>query len=216
MARHKESCCFCLWAVVLAVVAGGVFAQTSLQQPDFGLPEAKQSTTPTSKRKSLIKMGNTVGIHIPLNRREAIFFGAELFRFTSTEARIAEGLRHEADWKFRSIPLSAGYEYAITDPDARLVVVVGGALSYHFSYAARRIGERNEGAIIKGVYERDMGMGFGAEVFAGVRANITQRLFLNGGVRLCSVNGLAFHSNDKGIDAVFHKLDFGVGVGVRL
>ena len=215
MSARKESCCFCLWAVVLAIVAGGVFAQTSLQQPDFGLPDQPQAV-PSAKKKSIIKFGNSVGVHIPMSRREAVFFSTELFRFGSTEATIAEGLEHDAEWKFRSIPLRAGYEYALTDPDARLVAVVGGALSYHFSYAARRIGERNEGAIIKSVYEKDMGMGFGAEVFAGVRANVTSRLFLNAGARLCSVNGLAFFSSDKGINADFQKLDFGVGVGLRL
>ncbi|GAB5520684.1 MAG: hypothetical protein RhofKO_29350 [Rhodothermales bacterium] len=215
MSAHKESCCFCLWAVVLAIVVGGVFAQTSLQRPDFGLPDQAQST-PSAKKKSIIKFGNSVAIHIPMSRREAIFFSTEMFRFASTEAKIAEGLEQDAEWKFRSIPLRAGYEYALTDPDARLVAVVGGALSYHFSYAARRIGERNEGAVIKSVYEKDMGMGVGAEVFAGIRANVTSRLFLNAGARLSAIDGLAILSSNNGINADFQKLDFGVGVGLRL
>jgi len=182
----------------------------------LGSTSASISTTAkkTSKR-GVFSFGKSFGFAYALGERHALTVGTEIFDFGSFDGFTLDGHKQKDTWKYRSIPVRVGYEYTLTNPNRRIVPVVGAALSYQFSYAREIIGYRNEPIGPRAVYDKRYGMGFGGQLSVALRANVSRSMYLQAQSRLCYVNGLAFMPGDD-FGTRFSKVDFSIGAGFRL
>ena len=170
-------------------------------------------------------ISNTISFSVPLSARQSIVFSTEYLRVESFPKPLAEQLYVKPAWRYKAVPITIGYSYALADPNRRIVPVVGVGVSAYFgsvkqlgapgSTTMRHSGETFETASPRLSYHQRLGVGYGAQVSLGLRADLNRHLYALAEGRARYVNGLAFTPNDYDFRSEFIKIDFAVGLGFK-
>ena len=171
-----------------------------------------------------VSISKTFSYHLPVAERQAVVLSAEYVRMTTLPGELRKQLPAKAAWKFRALPVSVGYTYALTDPDRRLVPIVGAGVSYYFC-RSKQLQAPGAGEELMGVmttddgpssaFHKQVGMGYGAYASLGLRLDLNRHLFMLAQSRARYVNGLAF-SGYEGPGSEFTSFDFALGFGFKL
>ena len=185
-------------------------------------------TTPSAKsvesyRISFSTSSKAVTVSFPLGGRHAFNVRAEYFR-TASVPKINEKIWDvEADWKFRSVPITASYTYALPAPTEGVVPVVGMGVSAHFFKETRAAGyddlqfQLSPGPLAtEHVNLNDtFGLKYGAEMSFGLRTQVTPHLFLMAQGRYryinCSVQSYLNNFSSGPVSVLDFSVDVGFG-----
>ena len=138
-----------------------------------------------SYRISFSTSSKAVTVSFPLGGRHAFNVRAEYFRTASIPKLNEKVWDVKADWKFRSVPITASYTYALPSPTSRLVPVVGAGVSAHIFKETHAAGY-GEYSLISSApivpvdlnLQDTYGVKYGAELSLGLRTQVTPHLFL--------------------------------------
>ncbi len=172
-----------------------------------------------------VSFSKSVSLTLPVTNRQAVVLSAEYVQATSFPKAFADELGVEPTWKFYAVPLTVGYQYALSDPGRRLVPVVGVGLSYYFCRARAIAGpdepfSLNDDAMASPVphpsVDKHFGMGYGAQATLGLRADLSRSLFVLAQGRARYVNGFALTGGPaSSLGTTFTNVDFSLGVGFK-
>ena len=185
-------------------------------------------TTPSSRavesyRISFSTSSKAVTLSFPLGGRQAFNVRAEYFRAASLPKLNEKIWDMKADWKFRSVPITASYTYELPSPTEGVVPVVGMGVSAHFFKETRAAGYENyqidfypQELALEDVQLRDnFGLKYGAEMSFGLRTQVTPHLFLMAQGRYryinCSVQSVHNNFNSGPVNVLDFSLDVGFG-----
>lgn len=184
---------------------------------------APSTSSYESYRISFSTSSRAVTLSFPLRGRHAINVRAEYFRTASIPKLNEKVWDVKADWKFRSVPITASYTYALPSPTSRLVPLVGAGISAHIFKETHATGYGGNslmpGALALSVVNSELnlrdtyGLKYGAELSFGLKTQITQHLFLLAQGRYRYINCSAQSAfTDYGRGAV-NVFDFSLDVG---
>ena len=152
------------------------------------LDTATAPTTQKSYRISFSTSSKAVTVSFPLRGSHAFNLRAEYFRSASIP-RSFERLHHvKADWKFRSLPVTASYTYALPSPASWVFPVAGVGLSAHIYKQTEKLDAltgqpfsrvlqlNNESGTP--LFADKSGLNFGAELSLGLIMNVTDNIFI--------------------------------------
>ena len=118
-------CCF-LMCLSCFLIGKKVCAQ---KVATYLMDTAPSSTSFESYRISFSTSSKAVTVSFPLGGRHAFNVRAEYFR-TASIPKLNENVWDvQADWKFRAVPITASYTYALPTPTPQLVPVLGAGVS---------------------------------------------------------------------------------------
>jgi hypothetical protein len=188
----------------------------------FLCPSRVCGQTISSTQSSIAK---TFSLSIPLAERHAFVVSTEYMRVESLPKPFAEQLYVKPAWRYKGVPLTLGYAYALTNPDNRIVPVVGVGVSCYFGSAKQLASYSHEPAMLHSgeepassprlLFDERLGVGYGAEATLGLRADLNRSLFVLAQGRARYIHGLAFTSNDYDFHTAFAKIDFAIGFGFK-
>lgn len=174
---------------------------------------------------SSLSLSHTLSLHIPVTARQSVVLSTEYMHVESLPDPLAEQLYAKPAWRYKAIPLTIGYSYALTDPDKRIVPVVGVGVSAYFGSAKQLDAPGGLEMLHSGEafsasprlsYHQRLGVGYGAQATLGLRADLNRYLFVLAEGRARYVNGLAFTAHDAyDFRSEFTKIDFAVGFGFK-
>ena len=149
-------------------------------------------------------------------------------RVESFPKALAQEFFAQPAWRYKAIPITLGYSYALTNPDRRIVPVVGVGVSLYFG-SVKQLGYVDEMDTIRHSadvmvpsdaplsFQHFLGVGYGAQATFGFRADLNRYLFIQAQGRARYINGLGFTSSDvHAYRSEFTKLDFAIGFGFTL
>lgn len=198
--------------LVLAVLCPAARAQVS-DGPSI------MTSVRASELSSGVSVSKTFSYHVPLDDRQALVLSAEHVRVTTLPGELGKQVHAKPTWKFTGLPLTAGYSYALTDPERRVVPIVGAGLSYYVCRSKQLAMPDADAALAAPAagtsYRKALGMGYGAQATLGLRVELSRDLFMLAQGRARYVNGRAF-SPGSDLGAEFTHLDFALGFGFKL
>jgi len=187
------------------------------------LDTAPSTSSFESYRISFSTSSKAVTVSFPLGGRHAFNVRAEYFRTASIPKLNEKVWDVKADWKFRSVPITASYTYALPSPTSRLVPVVGAGVSAHIFKETHAAGFGTQPFITAPIVPVDLnlqdtyGVKYGAELSLGLRTQVTPHLFLMAQGRYryinCSAQSSSLGNYGSGAVNVF---DFSVDIGFGL
>ena len=220
---HMRLALACFAAGFLGI--GLLYPCTALGQrasgPSLSTTFRTSSPSPSEYATSVSK---TLSFDIPLDDRQSLKLSAEYVKATSLPKVYERQLNLKPSWKFKAVPLTIGYSYALTDPDHRLVPIVGVGLSYYLC-RSKRLDAPAAGNLDEDImasprsmdpsFHEGIGMGYGAQATLGLRFDLNRHLFLTAQSRARYVDGFAFTpGSDLGTE--FTDVDFSLGFGFKL
>lgn len=170
-------------------------------------------------------ISKTFSLSVPLGGRHALVVSTEYMRASSFPKPLAEQLYVKPAWRYKGVPVTLGYSYALTNPDRRIVPVVGVGVSCYFG-SAKQLASYSEvpfmlhsgqdpSASPRFAYHQRAGVGYGVHATLGLRAELNRHLFVLAEGRARYVNGLAFTTSDYDFGTEFSRLDFALGFGFK-
>ena len=173
-----------------------------------------------------LSISNTLSFSVPISARQSIVFSTELMRVESLPKPLAEQLYARPAWRYKAVPLTVGFSYALTNPNRRIVPVVGVGVSAYFSQAKQlaagpgsmtmlHSGEAFQEISPRLDYHKGLGVGYGVEATLGLRADLNRHFYALAQGRARYVDGLAFTAHDYDFRSKFTKIDFALGFGVK-
>ena len=146
-------------------------------------------------------------------------------RLESIAKPFAEQLHVKPAWRYKGLPITVGYSYALTNPNRRIVPVVGVGVSCYLGSAKqlesyntlpsmRHSGE-DVSTSPRLEYHEQPGLGYGVQATLGVRADVNRHVYLLAQGRARYVDGLAFTPNDYNFHSQFTRIDFALGFGFK-
>lgn len=174
-------------------------------------------------RISFSTSSKAITVSFPLRGPHAFNVRAEYFR-TSSLPRTLERLHGiKADWKFRSVPVTASYTYALPSPTSWIFPVAGIGLSAHMYRQTEKIdpltgqpfrkvfGESED--IASPFFADKTGLNVGAEISLGLIMNLSENIFVMAQSRYryvaCSRHRYGYNYN------ALNVLDFSMDVGFQ-
>lgn len=187
------------------------------------LETTPETETQDTYRISFSTSTRAVTVSFPLDGPHALNVRAEYFRTSSLPKEYEKAWDVKADWKFRSIPLTASYTYAFKRPNSRVVPVMGMGLSAHFYRETRQMDAATglpfyflQGVLLPvsgSTYSADrVGMKYGAELSLGFRTEINKHIFVMTQGRYRYINCSTQSQLSRGYGPL-NVLDFNVEVG---
>ena len=180
---------------------------------------APSSTSFESYRVSFSTSSKAVTVSFPLGGRHAFNVRAEYFRTASIPKLNEKVWDVKADWKFRAVPVTASYTYALPSPTAQLVPVLGAGVSvYPFKEThAAGYGLPSSSPIVPTGPDLNLqdtyGIKYGAELSLGLRTQVTPHLFLLAQGRYRYINCSTKSSLGTYGPGSVNLLDFSIDVG---
>lgn len=181
---------------------------------------APSSTSFESHRISFSTSSKAVTVSFPLGGRHAFNVRAEYFRTASIPKLNEKVWDVKADWKFRAVPVTASYTYALPTPTSQLVPVLGAGVSvYPFkeTHAAGYGSLSSPSPVVLAGSELNLqdsyGIKYGAELSLGLRTQVTPHLFLLAQGRYRYINCSAKSSIGNYGPGPVNVLDFSIDVG---
>ncbi len=175
--------------------------------------------------KANSSISKTISLNFPLADRHSLTLSAEFIRMASLPESFAEQLDVKPAWRYKGAPITIGYSYALTNPDRRIVPVVGLGVSCYLGSAAQLESySRVPGMLHSGEeaptsprlsYHESLGIGYGAQATLGLRADVNRSMFILAQGRALYVNGEAFTPHDYDFQTTFTKIDFAIGFGFK-
>lgn len=174
-------------------------------------------------RISLSTSSKAVTVSFPLRGPHAFNLRAEYFRSASMPKALERVHQVRADWKFRSLPLTASYTYALPSPSALIFPVAGVGLSAHFYRQTEKVdpltGAPYSYALQRGpnpdlpLFAEKRGLNFGAEISLGLIVNVSKNIFImsQGRYRYVSCSNHHYGYNYGSLNV----LDFSMDVGFQ-
>ena len=170
-------------------------------------------------------ISKTFSLNFSLAERHTLVVSTEYMKVQSLPKPFAEQLLVKPAWKYTGVPITVGYSYALTNPNRRIVPVVGVGVSCYLgsvrqleSYGSApsmlHSGEELSSSPRLEYHDR-MGMGYGAQATLGFRADVNRYMFVLAQGRARYINGLAFTTNDYAFRTEFSKVDFVIGFGFK-
>lgn len=139
-------------------------------------------------RISFSTSAKALTVSFPLRGSHAINLRAEYFRSASVPKAFELAHLFRADWKFRSVPVTASYTYALPSPASWIFPVAGVGLSAHVYRQTEKIDralgvafhsvEREAGDVSEPYYANTRGLNFGAEASLGFIVNLGDHMFM--------------------------------------
>ena len=170
-------------------------------------------------------ISNTLSFSIPISARQSIVLSTEYMQEGSIPKPLADQLYARPAWRYKAIPFTIGYSYALTDPSRRIVPVVGVGVSAYFgtvrqldtpgSMTMLHSGEAFQEASPRLTYNKGYGVGYGVQATLGLRADLNRHVYALAQGRARYVNGLAFSAQHYDFRSEFTKIDFAVGFGFK-
>lgn len=178
-----------------------------------------------SYRISFSTSSKAVTVSFPLRGRHAINVRAEYFRTASIPKLNEKVWDVKADWKFRSVPITASYTYALPSPTSRLIPLLGAGVSAHIFKETHAIGYGSTavgpGGLALAVMSSELnlqdtyGVKYGAELSFGLKTKVTQHLFVlaQGRYRYinCSAQSAVTNYGRGPVNVFDFSLDVGFG-----
>ncbi len=187
------------------------------------LDAAPEEEVQESYRISFGTSSRAVTVSFPLGGPHAFNLRAEYFRSASLPKEFEKVSGVRADWKFRSIPLTAGYTYAFRMPNSRITPVVGMGVSAHFYRETQQVDaatgvpfyfvQQNRLPFSGSMRSADrIGLKYGAELSLGFRTEINRHIFVltQGRYRFVNCSTQSLLSRGYGPLNVF---DFNIEIG---
>ena len=171
-----------------------------------------------------LSVSKTFSLDFALDDRQSITLSAEYWKVSSIPKPFSQEIGLKPAWRFTAVPITVGYNYALTDKERRLVPIVGVGVSYYFC-RAKQLAHR-DGAVAYDEQAREdlgmpmrehTGMGVGTQATLGLRADLSDDFYVQTQARARYVRGFAFSAGDsEERGAEFTQFDVAVGVGVKL
>ena len=181
----QRICCCCLLLGLCFFFSRTLCAQ---KRAAYILDTAPAPEVLKPYRISFSTSSRAVTVSFPFRGPHAFNLRAEYFR-TSSLPKTLERLHDvKADWKFRSVPVTASYTYALPSPASWVFPVAGIGLSAHMYRQTEKIDpltgqpfrtlfgdEQNAGTPF---FADKEGLNLGAEVSLGLIMNLSQDIFV--------------------------------------
>ncbi len=168
-----------------------------------------------------------VTVSFLLRGPHAINLRAEYFRSASAPKAFEIAHLYTADWKFRSVPVTVSYTYALPSPSSRIFPVAGFGLSAHVYKQTEKV-EHSTGMPYNFVLQSSIesltetilphfankyGLNVGAEVSLGLIMNVSKNIFVmsQGRYRYIACSGHHYGYNYSSL----RVLDFSVDIGFQ-
>ncbi len=209
VSRASTRCLLCLLLCSAFIGVGRAYAQLE-QVLAIVKSRAQLALEPTGFSTS----AHTVSLRFPLGGPHALNLSGEYFRASTLSRAYERRMQVESDWKFRSIPITLSYSYALPALNRRMTPVVGMGVSTHFYYERTRRDGLPASAAPQ-AFDAHYGVGVGAEATVGMRVLMTPRVFVLGQSRLRYVGHVAQRSA-RSMHGPFTLLDFSMGIGFEL
>ena len=188
----------------------------------FLCPSKVCGQTVSSAKSTISK---TFSLNFPLAERHTFVVSTEYMKVQSLPKPFAEQLYVKPAWNYTGVPITVGYSYALTNPNRRIVPVVGVGVSCYLGSVRQLESYSDAPSMLHSgeelsssprlEYHDRTGVGYGAQATLGFRADVNRYMFLLAQGRARYVNGLAFTINDYDFRAEFSKIDFVVGFGFK-
>lgn len=218
-----------LWnytCLLLGLLIGALFLPTSSSAQSLEALRAELPLDHIEKRSFSdpgdLSVSKTFTLDVRLDERASISLTTEYWKLSSFPKPLANELGLKPAWRFRAVPVTVGYNYALTPRDRRVVPIVGVGVSLYaceskkLAYADDTIAFDAEMTEHGGYHtETHRGLGYGAEASLGLRADLSNRLYVQTSARARYVRALAFAGADAEDSAAFKRLDVAVGVGFK-
>lgn len=175
-----------------------------------------------SYRISFSTSSKAVTVSFPLGGRHAVNVRAEYFRTASIPKLNEKVWDITADWKFRSVPITASYTYALPSPSSRVTPMVGAGMSAHifkethadgFGLGAFGVSDPLNFSAPELNLQDTYGLKLGAEVSLGLRTQVTPHLFLLAQGRYRYINCSSQSALSNFGQGPVNVLDFSIDVG---
>ena len=188
----------------------------------FLCPSRVCGQTVSSTKSAVSK---TISLNFPLSARQSFVVSTEYMRVESFPKPFAEQLYVKSAWRYKGVPITVGYTYALTNPNRRIVPVVGVGVScylgsvkqlesYSDAPSMLHSGEELSSSLRLEYHERT-GVGYGVHATLGLRADLNRYMFVLAQGRARYINGLAFTASDYDFRTEFSKVDFVIGFGFK-
>ncbi len=211
--------------LLLAACLLSIPCANAQQVQSYILESAKVTSSSDPYRLSLSASSRSVTISIPMGRAQALNLRAEYFRSSSIPRIFERAWDIEADWKFRSIPLTVSYTFELPSLSTRVTPVVGAGVSAHF-YRETNLQEEENGLSLNPSIASIspfsspasvdyLGLTMGAEVSFGFRTEVNRQIFILTEARYRYVN-CSIESFDVFSPGQLNVLDFNVSLGFSL
>ncbi|MFQ5569490.1 MAG: hypothetical protein ACE5G0_07430 [Rhodothermales bacterium] len=173
-------------------------------------------------------VSKTLSFSFPLTQRQSIVLTTEYMRVESFPKSLANQFNGMPAWRYKAVPITVAYSYALTPPTRRLVPIVGVGVSLYLGSAKqletyeemdgmRHSAEDFSTQEPRFSFREHLGIGYGAQATLGLRANLNRHLFVQMQGRASYINGLGFTGgNVSDFRSEFAKLDFALGLGLKL
>ena len=174
-------------------------------------------------------ISRSISFDLPLADRNALSLSAEYVQDTSFPEAFGKVIKGRPSWKITAVPITLGYTHFLASPRSAFVPTVGFGVSYYFCrtnmlevpagydfaevYSEASMPEANK----KVPFNEQLGMGYGAQITLGVQIDVSRDMFIIAQSRGRYVNGLGFsHSAHQDLNSEFAKVDFSLGMGLKL
>lgn len=174
-------------------------------------------------RISFSTSSKAITVSFPLHGPHAINLRAEYFRSASMPKKLERIHQIKADWKFRSVPVTASYTYALPSPTSWMFPVAGFGLSAHVYKQTEKldpfsglpyhdvVSSPEEG--VAPIFANKRGLNLGAEASIGLIMNVSRDIFIMSQARYryvaCSKHHYGYNYG------ALNVLDFSLDVGFQ-
>ena len=166
----------------------------------------------------------SVSVRIPVGGRHAISISGEYLNHSSLPYDFTRAAGIKPDWKVSALPVTFSYSYSLPPIAKRFHPIMGVGVSGLVYKMSHRLNDNGFNPFASSVVfvptnesgvSRTVGLGYGAEMFAGFRTDLTDTIFLLTQCRYRYLKGHAI-SGEAYQNPSLGLLDFSVGVGFTL
>ena len=214
---------FCTLLCAMCIAGANRVCAQGVYFPILEKSEATPSYEPY--RISFSTSSRAVTVSFPMGGPLEFNLRAEYFRTSSLPKVVERAMDIKADWKFKSIPITASYTYAFPSPSSRIVPVAGIGVSAHFYRESRRVdattglpvhlATSSPVAFANSSAMHKLGLKVGAEASLGLRTQLGRHMFVLTEARYryvnCSVDSFEMYGAPP-----LNQLDFNLSIGFAL
>ena len=167
----------------------------------------------------------SVSLRIPLEGRHAISISGEYLNHSSLPMDFTRAAGIKPEWKVSALPFTVSYSYSLSSIGKRIHPIVGAGVTGLVYKMSNRLEDEGFNPFVSSVYfvprnesgvSRSIGVGYGAEVFAGFRTDLNDTIFLLTQCRYRYLQGRAVVGETYSNNPSLGLLDFSVGIGFTL
>lgn len=213
----RRICC-CLMLAMCFLCAKEICAQ---KRAAYILDTAPAPELTEPYRISFSTSSRAITVSFPLRGPHAFNLRAESFRSASMPKTLERIHQVKADWKFRSLPLTASYTYALPSPASWIYPVAGAGLSAHLYRQTEKLDPltglpfkyaiNNSADPALPLFAEKRGLNFGAELSLGLIMDVSKNIFImsQGRYRYVSCSNHKYGYNYGSLNVLDFSMDIG-------